>query len=121
MDISKYKEQLQETVIAPMMEFMEECDDVDECGYSESAVSECEELISEYLDELGDLDDPTDGEIMELVRMVVMGINELCEKTDYCMIDTMEREAIWEIIQNSAVECGLSDPSDDITEEWRDW
>ena len=37
------------------------------------------------------------------------------------MIETEERENIWELIQTSAVECGLQDPTDDITEEWREW
>jgi len=37
------------------------------------------------------------------------------------LLETEERESIWEIIQNSAVECGLTNPEDDITEEWREW
>lgn len=42
----------------------------------------------------------------------------------YCyekLIETTEREVIWELIQSSAVECGLQDVKDDITEEWREW
>ncbi len=35
--------------------------------------------------------------------------------------ETGEREAIWQIIQSSAEECGLSDPPEDVTEEWREW
>ena len=58
---------------------------------------------------------------MKEVKEVVIALNKLNAKTDYSIIETMEREAIWEIIQTSAVECGLSNPSDDITEEWREW
>lgn len=35
--------------------------------------------------------------------------------------ETGEREAIWQIIQSSAEECGLSDLPEDVTEEWREW
>ena len=43
------------------------------------------------------------------------------ESTDFCMIETSERETICEIIQECAVACGLTDAEDDITEEWREW
>ena len=55
------------------------------------------------------------------VKKLVLALNKLNEKTDYCLLETEERESIWEIIQNSAVECGLVNPEDDITEEWREW
>lgn len=46
-----------------------------------------------------------------------MNVNDYETQT----IETGEREAIWQIIQSSAEECGLSDPPEDVTEEWREW
>ena len=37
------------------------------------------------------------------------------------MDDTAVLTAICEIIQSSAIAYGLTDPEDDITEEWREW
>ena len=118
MNIQKYKQQLQENVIDLMTEMM---GDVDDCGFTKEDIAKCEALILAYLSALESISVPTNEEIMEHVKALVLALNELSEETDYCMIETEEREAIWEIIQDSAVECGLTDPEDDITEEWRDW
>lgn len=117
-DMGQYKEQLQNTVIAPMTEYLQGCKT---CGYSEQDVAECRALILAYLDALEGLDAPANQEIMEQVRVLVLALNELNEKTDFCLLETDEREAICEIIQSSAVACGLSDAEDDVTEEWREW
>ncbi|MBQ4323368.1 MAG: hypothetical protein IJC19_05465, partial [Clostridia bacterium] len=81
----------------------------------------CEALILEYLVALESITEPANKEIMKHVKKLVLALNKLNEKTDYCLLETEERESIWEIIQNSAVECGLTNPEDDITEEWREW
>ena len=49
--------------------------------------------------------------------VVSMNVNDYETQTT----ETGEREAIWQIIQSSAEECGLSDPPEDVTEEWREW
>ena len=118
MDIQIYKNQLQETVIAPMIRFLTEYDD---CGFTQKHVANCEVLILDYLTALEKIAKPTNEEIMTHVNTLVLALNELNQKADYCLLETEEREAIWEIIQTSAVACGLVDPEDDITEEWREW
>jgi len=118
MDIKAYKEQLKETIIVPMKEYMKE---VEDCGFSKKDIKKCEALILEYLTALDKLQNPENESIMEQVEKLVLALNQLNEDTDYCMIETVEREAIWEIIQTSAIACGLTDPADDITEEWREW
>ena len=70
---------------------------------------------------LGRLEEPSDEEIMNQVKELVLALNDLNEKTDYSLIETDAREAIWEIIQTSAIDCGLKEYGDDITEEWREW
>lgn len=118
MDIKVYKKQLTETLIIPMTEY---ADEVGDCGFSKKDIKKCETLILQYLDALEKLQNPKNEEIMAQVEKLVLALNQLNEDTDFCMIETMEREAIWEIIQTSAVACGLTDPADDITEEWREW
>jgi hypothetical protein len=113
-----YKNQVQEKVAASMLDYLSEDE---ECGYSKKDVQKCEKLLSEYLDKLNRLEKPTDKTIMEQVKKTVLALNKLNKKTDYCLIETDAREEIWQIIQNAAIECGLSSPSDDITEQWREW
>jgi len=101
-----------------MTEFMNDCED---CGFTRKDIAKCEALILEYLVALESITEPANKEIMKHVKKLVLALNKLNEKTDYCLLETEERESIWEIIQNSAVECGLTNPEDDITEEWREW
>ena len=58
---------------------------------------------------------------MNAVRQLVLALNDLNASVDYTLTETDEREAIWQIIQSSAEEYGLSDPPEDVTEEWREW
>ncbi|MDE6441930.1 MAG: hypothetical protein K2L12_04145 [Clostridia bacterium] len=113
-----YKKKVEENVVAAMLDYMNEDED---CGYSKKDVKKCECLLLEYLDNLGKLAVLTDELIMAQVKKLVLALNKLNEKTDYCLIETDVREEIWQIIQDSAVECGLSSPAEDITEEWREW
>ena len=118
MNLNEYKEQTVQTVITPMRSFIEEWDD---CDYTTEDIEACKSLIFAYLDEIFAMTEPTDEAIMEQVKILVLGLNALNEQVDYAMIETGEREAIWEIIQSSAIACGLKEYSDDITEQWREW
>ena len=113
-----YKQQVKENVVSLMLDYMSDDED---CGYSEKDVQKCERLLLEYLDKLGSLTNPTEKLIMEHVKKVVLALNKLNEKTDYSLIETDAREEIWQIIQDSAVECGVSPTIEDVTEEWREW
>ncbi len=64
---------------------------------------------------------PSDGDILEQVKACVFALNELNESTGDALIETTEREAIWEVIQGAAVESGLQNAEEDITEQWREW
>ena len=119
MDIVKFKTMLVDNVISPMIQFMEEWSD--DCEFTKKDVQKCEKILTEYLDSLASLSAPSDKDIMKCVKKAVLALNKLNEKTDYALLETEERENIWELIQTSAVECGLQDPADDITEEWREW
>ena len=117
-NVNDYKAQTTETVAKPMTLYIEEYDGE---GYTANEVKQCEALIFAYLDELAALQSPTDEAIMDAVRRLVLALNDLNASVDYTLTETGGREAIWQIIQSSAEECGLSDPPEDVTEEWREW
>lgn len=118
MDIAAFKEKTAETVITPMIEYQQEIEDE---GYTRAHIDRCEALIHAYLEALDELEDPTDEAIMAQVEILVLALNDLNEETDYAMIETVEREAIWEVTQEAAVAAGLREIPDDVTEQWRDW
>ena len=119
MDIAKFKTMLSENVLGLMLEFMADCGE--DASFTREDVEKCGEILTHYLESLAELTDPDDQQIMDCVKEAVLALNDLNEATDYCLIETEERESIWELIQTSAVECGLHDPADDITEQWREW
>lgn len=122
MNTFKYKEKIVTNVAEEMLSFMRDCEaDDDDAGFTEDDVEECKEILFDYIEALAGLEDPTDDEILAEVESAVLAINELNENTGYMLIETMEREAICEIIQDAAVECGLEEEYDDVTEEWREW
>ncbi len=118
MKVSDYSIQLYE-IKCMMMEILKDSDG--DAGFTKSHVNKCVNLLKAYLRDLCKLDSPTNESIMACVKKTVLAINDLSEQTDYSMIETMEREAIWEVIQTAAVDCGLKNPPDDVTGEWRDW
>jgi hypothetical protein len=122
MNAIKYKEKIITTVAEEMLSFMSDCEeDGGDAGFTANDVEECKEILFNYVDALAELEDPTDDEILAEVETAVVALNELNENTDCTLIETVEREAIWEIIQEAAEECGLEEEYDDVTEEWREW
>ena len=118
MDIAQFKAETTENVIEPMIRFIEEYDGED---YTKEDVQKCESLIHQYLEALHAMSAPTDDDIMEQVRIVVLALNDLNQATGYALIETDAREALWGVIQTSAEACGLQNAPDDVTEEWREW
>ena len=84
-------------------------------------VARCGALLAGFLTALSELREPEDDRIMAQVEKVVLALNDLNEALDYALIETVEREAICELIQTAAVDCGLQDVPDDVTEDWREW
>lgn len=113
-----YKRNVKEKIVFAMLDYMSEDD---ECGYSKKDVKKCERVLLKYLNKLGKLSRSTEDFIMEQVKKVVLDLNKLNDKTDCTLIETDVREEIWQIIQDSAVECGVNPSVEDVTEEWREW
>ena len=121
MDINKFKTMLAEKVTGHMTHYMDFFDEEEECPFTKEDVEKCGLILLEYLESLAALSSPTDQAIMDCVQKAVLDLNQLNEDTDFSMIETEERENIWELIQTSAVEAGLQNVTDDITEDWREW
>lgn len=122
MDLTAYKDRTRELVIIPMMEYLEEWEEEEDEGeYTREDVEKCQALIEGYLETLAAMEHPTDDAILEQVKILVLALNDLNEETGYRLIETDAREAIWEVVQTSAEDCGLQDAPEDVTEEWREW
>ena len=119
MDINKYNELIKETVISPLKEILKELKR--DCGYTSFSVWICKVILTSYIKRLNKAKNPSDEDILKIVKRAVISLNRLNNTTQGCLIDTEVREAIYEIIQNSAIDCGLKNYNEDITEEWRDW
>jgi hypothetical protein len=94
---------------------MEEGDDM----FTEEAIAASEKALQEYVSSLISLKKPTEKAILEKVKEAVIEFNRLNEEFDY-FIETLEREELYEFIDEKAREAGL-EPDEDITEEWREW
>lgn len=118
MNLNEYLERIKTEVTDPMLEYMTEAE-IDD--YTAEDVARCGELLAQYLTALSELTEPEDEAIMAQVEKVVLALNDLNEELDYALIETVEREAIALLIQDAAVDCGLREVPDDVTEDWRDW
>lgn len=94
---------------------MDEGDDI----FTKDNILASEKALINYIKGLKLLKNPTEEEILERVKKVVLEFNQLNEEFDY-FIETMEREELYEFIDGVARAAGL-DTDDDITEEWREW
>lgn len=118
MDFQFYLNKLKTDVTDPILEYMRDAG-IDD--FTAEDVARCGALLAEYLTALSELREPKDADIMAQVEKVVLALNGLNEELDYALIETVERESICELIQTAAVDCGLQDVPDDVTEDWREW
>lgn len=117
-DLNEYLDRLKTEVTDPILEYMTEAE-IDD--FTADDVARCGQLLAEYLTALSELAEPEDHQIMAQVEQVVLALNELNEELDYALIETVERESIALLIQDAAVDAGLREVPDDVTEDWREW
>ena len=102
-----------------MVEFMKEYPD---CGYAQKHINKCAKILKKYEKGLLALKNKADdSKIMKYVENVVNALNELNNKTEGCLIETDQREDLFVFIQEKAINAGLTNMDEDITEEWREW
>ncbi|HDR3901189.1 MULTISPECIES: hypothetical protein [Bacillus] len=88
--------------------------------FTEENISATNTVLDTYINNLQRLgENPTEVEVMQVVKEVVIKLNELNIEHDY-FIETMEREDLYEFIDIAARIAGL-ESEEDITEEWREW
>ena len=121
MDLEQYRQDIQDTVYEPMLEYYRDFEEDEDPGYTEASIEKCRRLLEDYGKALAELEDPSEEEILSHVEQVVLALNDLNEETDFAMLETDEREAICELIQGAALDAGLPETDDDITEPWREW
>lgn len=127
MTIQEFKARREAEVTAPMLEYYRSWAEDGEGGYTEKHIQKCADLLDAYAAELSAIDAPAgakrDKKIMAAVKKVVIALNKLNAKTDYEMLETDERDNICVLIQDAAVEAGLSvlPEDDDVTGEWREF
>lgn len=95
-----------------------------DAGYQQEHVQRCKAIIDSYFAELGGVTGTGEARneaILGVVERVVRALNELNVDTDYCLIETDQREQLCEIIIAAASDAGLESEEYDITEPWRDW
>ena len=60
------------------------------------------------------------AEVLPAVRDCILALNSVQEK--HALIDTLEREELWEVITAALVAQGVPlEAGEDVTYEWRDW
>jgi hypothetical protein len=94
---------------------MDEGDDL----FTEEAIVASEKALQQYVSSLNSMKAPTEKAILKKVKEVITEFNRLNKEFDY-FIETLEREELYEFIDEKAQEAGL-EPDGDITEEWREW
>ncbi|EEL83487.1 hypothetical protein bcere0028_8150 [Bacillus cereus AH1271] len=88
--------------------------------FTEENISATNTVLDTYINHLEQLgENPTEVEVMQVVKEVVIKINELNIEHDH-FIETMEREDLYDFIDTAAQIAGL-ESEEDITEEWREW
>jgi hypothetical protein len=103
----------------PTLEWKQRMDEDDDL-FTEENINATNEVLDSYLNSLKELkDNPTEEEVLECVKKVVISLNELNENYDY-FIETIEREELYEFITEAARIAGF-ESEEDITEDWREW
>ncbi|HDR4736004.1 TPA: hypothetical protein QCR36_002257 [Bacillus cereus] len=88
--------------------------------FTEENISATNKVLDTYINNLQQLgENPTEVEVMQAVKEVVIKLNELNIEHDH-FIETMEREDLYDFIDTAAQIAGL-ESEEDITEEWREW
>ena len=90
-----------------------------DANYNEKDVKKCISIIDKFLIDIKNSKSKGDG--LSIVKNTVLQLNNLNKKTNFSLIETMERENIAEIINLAGYEKGYNSKDEDITEQWREW
>ena len=88
-------------------------------NYNEKDVKKCISIIDKFLIDIKNSKSKEDG--LLIVKNTFLQLNNINKKTNFSLIETMERENIAEIINLAGYEKGYNAKDEDITEQWREW
>lgn len=92
-----------------------------DAGYSAQEVARCGEILDNYLKQLNTVRADAVA-IRQAVQLAVLELNTLNERCEGGLIETGQREQLYEIISLAASDAGLTiEDGEDITDEWREW
>lgn len=101
--------------------FVELIDEFNFDTFTKKDIGVVNKILTDYLVALRASEGAGDAAVMGCVKTAVLALNDLNERTEYGMIETEEREILWEFLQTAAVDAGLQNVPDDVTEEYREW
>jgi hypothetical protein len=87
--------------------------------YASEHVDACAQTLLTYIDAMSHAADRS--EALMHVQKVVLTLNDLNERCDHGLIETMERDDIAVIVISAGEIRGFYDADEDVTEEWREW
>ena len=90
-----------------------------DANYNEKDVKKCISIIDKFLIDIKNSKSKEDG--LLIVKNTVLQLNNINKKTNFSLIETMERENIAEIINLAGYEKGYNSKDEDIKEQWREW
>jgi hypothetical protein len=89
--------------------------------FTEKGIADVERLLEAFELGLQNVDTGDREKILDAVKQVVLNLNA-ASKRHPGMIETGEREDLWEFISAAALDAGLEIPfGEDITLPWREW
>lgn len=104
--------------LLPTQEWRMRMDEGDD-QFTEENIAATETVLRGYTDGLSRFQEPSEKQIVQEVKKVVLRLNALNEEYDF-FIETLEREELQDFIIEKAQQVGL-ETEEDITEEWREW
>ena len=91
----------------------------DACGYTREDIDRCLLILDSYMASISSRPAMSEDEIRGIVKQTVLDLSALDNKCGCCLIETVEREYICDLLLRAAQEAGLK-TDEDIT-EGRDW
>ena len=110
---------LRQDLIDGMVEFMEGEDD---CAYEQADIDRCTKIVDAFLASMEQVPSKDKNSfILKSVKATILKLNKLNANCDGGLIETEQREQLWELITAAATDAGLVTEEHDITERWRTW
>ena len=98
-----------------MMEYLESSNP----SYMQDDIDECISILNNYLEKISRTKSKKEG--IDVIKSTVIQLNNLNNKTDGQLIETMERDMIVNILLTESHKRGYNRLDEDLTEEFREW